>query len=193
MIGTKDDFLEKEITLEKTQKASKSKAKLIAKFDIIQNLEVKMQIHGHKMHKTSWCCGSNNNNFLEISKPIESVFNQQSQDKTEGFDANNLQIKESDWILVHRSDAINQNQLCNWDEILDSKSKLASGRDDLPLKIKVMDHRNNGNHKLVGTAMKTLAELKLARERNTHIPIVLEGKERGSLTVEKYDTRSLGC
>lgn len=190
LMGRKDDILEKDIEDKRTHKAHRGK--LLARFDkSIVNCDVKLSIFGHSLHKRHWC--GSNNNFLEIFKPKESAFREKNQNGlTEGFNAVNLPIPDHDWVLVHRSDFINKNEVCNWKEFSGKKSKLATGNENLPLKINVMDYmKNNGNHKLVGTTMKTIAELKQAFDAKSLLEITKDGKgKRGYLSVQNYTEKT---
>lgn len=205
VMGIKDNDLRVKIKDIKSDTPNQGKPKnepdlgqLVARFDKnFENSEMMIQIRGHKMHKRRWFCRQNNN-FLEIFKLKDTAFRIMSEGKTENIKASDFKTVDSDWIPVYRSEVINENKECKWIEIKGNKSKLASGSDHIPLKINVMDYMmNNGDHKLVGTTQKTLAELRVAYERTEHINITKTKKEkeevRGSLTIEKFASSSLGC
>ena len=158
-MGLKDDILEKEII--DTVENKPNRGKLLVRFDQIQeNITIKFSVQGQKLASKRWC--GQNNNMLEIYKPKgHQTIGQFIGNQTNNFEYLSCRIPENEWILVHRSEFINNNSLASWNPIVIQKSKLCSNMDNLPLLFKVMDYAtNSGNHKLVGGAVLTFQELK---------------------------------
>lgn len=183
LMGLKDDILEKEIidTVERKQK----RGFLLVRFDqISKNTTITMAVHGHRLASKRFC--GQNNNMLEIYKPkgVQTI-GQFIGEQTNNFDYLTCPIPESEWILVHRTEVINNNALASWDPIVIQKSKLCSDQDCLPLLFKVMDYAtNSGNHKLVGATIMTFQEIRDAHAYQTSKEISKKGRSnRGCLVI----------
>ena len=181
-MGLKDDILEKEIIDRVENK--QNRGFLMVRFDQIEkNVTVKLAVQGNNLASKRWC--GQNNNMLEIYKPKGALtIGQYIGTQTGGFDFLTCSIPESEWILVHRSEIVNNNALASWSPIAIQKSKLCSNDENLPLLFKVMDYKtNSGNHKLVGGTILTYQEIRDSNSSRNNREIFKKNRpNRGNLT-----------
>lgn len=181
LMGLKDDILEKEIidTVERKPK----RGFLLVRFDqISKNTTITLAVQGQRLASKRFC--GQNNNMLEIYKPKGAqTVGQFIGEQTGNFDYLTCPIPESEWILVHRTEFINNNALATWAPIVIQKSKLCSDQDCLPLLFKVMDYAtNSGNHKLVGATIATFQEIRDSAAYQNNREIYKKGRpNRGCL------------
>lgn len=178
------------------QKGVKTLGTLCVRFDRkVKSSLIQLRVQGEKMASRRFC--SDNNNALEVYKPKSLAHLRKAVgDKTENFDLAGALLPEDQWVLVHRSEAINYNPLVIWKSFDIDSSCLISGLKDLPLKLVVKDYAlRSGRHKVVGWALRTFNELISAwqNKETEAIPLHDErGRAAGFLRImELSQSRSL--
>jgi hypothetical protein len=104
-------------------------------------------------------------------------------------------IAQVKWNVVYRSEKIEDNLNPYWRATNIGLDELCYGKTDWPLKITVLDHNDNGKHRVIGEFETTIAELqerisiKGNADREQAVPLGVEGKFKtyGLLCVLKAD------
>ena len=162
--------------------------KVLVRYNVIhEEIKVHIKLVGSKIDSKHWC--GHNKNFFEIYRLKEQglVAKYYELGKTGNFHDVNSKISEGDWVLLHRSEYIPNNDVCEWQRFSLVKELVYYKSDDEPLMIKVMDYAlNKGNHKLIGGMIKTLSELKKIQGQNGSSYEVnnLKGKITGYVKVD---------
>ena len=140
---------------------------------------------GTDLASRHWC--GQNKNFLEIFKmKVPNRIGQFCGDKRSGFDFLNNPIPEAEWVLVHRTEYISQNNCAAWNEFKIQKSKFCYEMEDTPLMFKVLDYAlHNGNHSLIGGVIRTFEELRIDLKNHSKLEIMKPGRQnRGFLQLK---------
>ena len=191
MLGSKNNILE--IDIKDPTTLNKDKGKMLVHFDrstiTIKECDLTLRFTACNLPKAIWCCG-NYSYYLEIFKPMPDAGRKANvNDLAEGFNKDNYKLQDTDWISVYKSETLEYVTKCEWAEFTSKRSFFASGSDDTPLKLNLV----RADKTLAASTLKTLAELKRACESKVDKELLDAKRGQVSLTVEKYQSRSLGC
>lgn len=187
LTGNKNNVLEKEI-IDTVGKKPK-RGFLLARYDeVSKGVEVNLQITGRNIKNVVFC--GSNKNFYEIHKPRNPItLDHFVKGKKSDFDYCKSDIPDEEWTLVYRSENFLKNDEVNWASTKLQKGALCAGIDTLPLRITVHHYaKDSGNHKLIGGAIATFAELQAFKAGCK--PIELKdksGKGVGHLVVSQFN------
>lgn len=193
LMGLKDDILRKPFTPTKKY-SSKSCGFLETRFDRVEKTSTLELVFRANKVKSLRLCGANNN-FIEIYRPkTEYTVSHYMPNSELSYDFATCPIPESEWVLVHRTEHINNNKACDWDLIKLPKQKLCLSDESMPLKIVLKDYRTNvGNHKLVGGVLTSVSNLRLNHSNSTSMELVKDANSsgRGDLSIIKLEEKNI--